>query len=221
MITSWLALLAAAILLLLPLEPLWALSALDFPSQPPEQRVVDQAAVLSRATASDLQRRLEAISTAGVTAHLVTIRNLDYGLSSQDLARQLAERWQPPAAAGAGELLLLIDGQSNNAAIAVSPGLEERLPAGLLRSTASATMGPALRDGGRYRQASLDALQRLSAVLAGEEDPGVPAAAEVPAVVTNIPSREETASSNALRWVIVLLVVGSVVPMVTWWVFSR
>jgi uncharacterized protein len=40
-------------------------------------------------------------------------------------------------------------------------------------------------------------------------------------VPTNIPTREETASSNAFTWVIVLLVVGTIVPMLTWWVFSR
>jgi uncharacterized protein len=40
-------------------------------------------------------------------------------------------------------------------------------------------------------------------------------------VVSNIPSQEETSSSKAFTWVVVLLVVGSVVPMVTWWVFSR
>ena len=40
-------------------------------------------------------------------------------------------------------------------------------------------------------------------------------------VNSNIPSREETAGSNAFTWVVVLLVVGSVVPMLTWWVFSR
>jgi uncharacterized protein len=45
--------------------------------------------------------------------------------------------------------------------------------------------------------------------------------AEESAVVSNIPSREDTAGSNAFTWVVVLLVVGTVVPMLTWWVFSR
>jgi uncharacterized protein len=40
-------------------------------------------------------------------------------------------------------------------------------------------------------------------------------------IETNIPTKEETASSNALLWVVVLLVVGTLVPMITWWVFSR
>ena len=32
---------------------------------------------------------------------------------------------------------------------------------------------------------------------------------------------EETKESNAFTWVIVLLVVGTIIPMATWWVFSR
>lgn len=222
-ITTWLALLAASVLLLLPLQPAMAVSALELPEQAPDQRVLDQAEVLSRATAADLQRRLETMSQDDLSVHLVTVRNLDYGLSGDQLAAQLAERWQPGSDPDArGELVLLIDGQNNTAAIAASAALASRLPAELLRSTASATMGVPLRDGGRYRQASLDALQRLSVVLAGGDDPGVPtAAATAQTVVTNVPSREQTADSHALRWVIVLLAVGSVVPMVTWWVFSR
>jgi uncharacterized protein len=82
-------------------------------------------------------------------------------------------------------------------------------------------MAQPLRDGGLYRQALLDGLNRLSTVLAGAEDPGPPPQAEEIAVVSNVPSAEETASSNARTWLIVLLAVGTVVPMATWWVFSR
>ena len=41
------------------------------------------------------------------------------------------------------------------------------------------------------------------------------------AVVSNVPTKEETEESNALIWVAVLLVLGTLVPMATWWVFSR
>ena len=82
-------------------------------------------------------------------------------------------------------------------------------------------MGVPLRDGARYRQASLDALQRLQTVLAGGEDTGSPVVQERLTLPSNIPTREQTAASNAFTWVIVLLVVGTIVPMLTWWVFSR
>jgi len=82
-------------------------------------------------------------------------------------------------------------------------------------------MGLPLREGSRYRQASLDALSRLEVVLNGGEDPGPPQLVERMPVETNIPTKEETESSNAFLWVVVLLVVGTLVPMITWWVFSR
>jgi uncharacterized protein len=79
-----------------------------------------------------------------------------------------------------------------------------------------------LRSAERYRQATLDALKRLEIVLRGGEDPGEPAQQEeAPALVSTVPSKEETQGSHAFTWVVVLLVIGTVVPMATWWVFSR
>ena len=82
-------------------------------------------------------------------------------------------------------------------------------------------MAVPLREGARYRQASLEALDRLQAVLEGGEDPGPPQIQIEPVAASNVPTREETAESKAFTWVAVLLIVGTVVPMLTWWVFSR
>ena len=102
-----------------------------------------------------------------------------------------------------------------------SPSLGGQLSEDLLRSTARTTMALPIREGARFRQASLDGISRIHTVLEGADDPGEPATAPEVAVVSNVPSREETASSNAFTWVVVLLVVGTIVPMLTWWVFSR
>ena len=226
---SWLlALLVTGLLgltLLMPLESLWAASIDSFPQALPEQLVIDSADLLSRAASSDISRALEALRADRVDARLITVDRLDYGLSLPQLGQQLLERWGAgPSEAGelqGGQLLLLIDGQTKGAAIVASPSLAGQLDAALLRSTARTTMAQPLRDGARYRQASLDALHRLQTVLEGGEDPGEPVTAEVVRPASNIPSREETRSSNALTWVVVLVVVGSVVPMLTWWIFSR
>jgi uncharacterized protein len=151
---------------------------------------------------------------------LVTVGRLDYGLSLPALADQLLARWSGDSADDT-RLLILIDTQTKSAAIAASPALVRQLPGDLLRSTARTTMAQPLREGNRYRQASLDGLARLATVLRGGEDPGEPLLAEDAVVNSNIPTREETASSNAFTWVVVLLVVGTIVPMLTWWVFSR
>ena len=203
----------------------WPLEALatgiqDFPSQLPSSAVIDTADLLSRAASNDLEKRLQLLNEDHVDARLLTLRRLDYGLSLESLGQQLIERW------GATDpdsnlLLLLIESQNNSAAVVASAELLNQLPESLLSSTAISTMGLPLREGARYRQAGLDALDRLDTVLQGGEDPGPPQLLERLPIETNIPTKEETASSNALLWVVVLLVVGTLVPMITWWVFSR
>jgi uncharacterized protein len=209
--------------LLLPLAPALAVSLSDLPVAPPAARVLDTADVLSRATRAELDRQLQDLDGDRVDARLITVNHLDYGLDLAQLGSQLLDRWSTsPDSSGQGDaLLLLIDTQNKATAIVASPALQRQLPQALLDSTARTTMAQPLREGDRYRQASLDALTRLRTVLQGGEDPGDPAEAEVVVPVSNIPTAEQTREGNGLTWVVVLLVVGSVVPMVTWWVFSR
>lgn len=216
-------LIALLLALLLPLAPAAALSLNDLPAAAPTERVLDTADVLSRAARSEIDRQLQDLDGERVDARLITVSHLDYGLDLSQLGSQLLERWATDGGGGEAEaqLLLLIDTQNKATSIVASPALQRQLPAALLRSTARTTMAQPLREGDRYRQASLDALTRLRTVLQGGEDPGEPVEAEVAVSVTNIPTAEETREGNGLTWVVVLLVVGSVVPMVTWWVFSR
>ncbi|WP_295457449.1 YgcG family protein [Synechococcus sp. UW140] len=206
-----------ALLLALAL-PAYAVGVEDYPLLPSTEKVSDGADVLSRAAIAELQRRLEVFSDARVDARVITLRRLDYGLSLQELADQLLERWQSEDNA---ELLVLIETGTNSVSIQASSEVLSLLPEELLLSTAETTMAYPLRDGGRYRQALIDGIDRLGVVLAGGDDPGPPVVVEPALIVSNIPSAEETANSNGFSWVIVLLVVGTLVPMATWWVFSR
>ncbi|MFM2158194.1 MAG: hypothetical protein RLZZ124_668 [Cyanobacteriota bacterium] len=205
--------------LALPL-PVLATGVQDFPPALPGGQVLDSADLLSRAASADLEKALRDLAENHVDARLLTLRRLDYGLSLETLGQELLNRWSP-ADPDSDLLLLLIESQNNTAAIVAAPDLLDRLPATLLSSTAISTMGLPLREGARYRQAGLDAIDRLSVVLQGGQDPGPPQLLERMPIETNIPTREETESSNALLWVVVLLVVGTLVPMITWWVFSR
>ncbi|WP_295476068.1 YgcG family protein [Synechococcus sp. UW140] len=206
-----------ALLLALAL-PAYAVGVEDYPLLPSTEKVSDGADVLSRAAIAELQRRLEVFSDARVDARVITLRRLDYGLSLQELADQLLGRWQSEDNA---ELLVLIETGTNSVSIQASSEVRSLLPEELLLSTAETTMAYPLRDGGRYRQALIDGIDRLGVVLAGGDDPGPPVVVEPALIVSNIPSAEETANSNGFSWVIVLLVVGTLVPMATWWVFSR
>ena len=209
--------------LVLPGLPAAALSVAELPSSPPESHVLDTADVLSRASRAEIDNQLQNLSGERVDARLITVNHLDYGLELNQLAGQLLERWAGAPGSYGKEplLLLLIDTQNKATAIVASAELQRQLPSSLLVSTARSTMAQPLRDGDRYRQASLDAITRLTTVLQGGEDPGEPLEPEVAVSVSNIPSAEETREGNGLTWVLVLLVVGSVVPMATWWIFSR
>ena len=219
-ILRWLQACLLAVLLLLPLAPALAVSAATFADSTPQERVLDQAGVLSRAASADVAHQLDTLSDERVDAHLITLKQLDYGLSLNQLGEDLLQRWQP-AGESTGQLLFLIDAQTNTAAVVASPSLAGQLSTSLLRSTARTTMTAPIRDGARFRQASLDGIQRISTVLQGGEDPGEPTVAQVMTPTSNVPSREQTQSSNGFTWVVVLLVVGTIVPMATWWVFSR
>ena len=212
--------LATCLSLLLLVPAASAVAPIDFPASAPDESVTDSAEVLSRASRSDISARLAQLDAEKVDARLVTLRRLDYGLTLKQFGDQLLERWTSEP----NELplvLFLIEAQNKRAAVVADPLLSERLSKDLLTSTARTTMSQPLREGDRYRQASLDGISRLEVVLSGGADPGPPVEVERTTLPTNIPTAEETKESNAFTWVIVLLVVGSIVPMATWWIFSR
>ena len=201
--------------------PSMALTATDFPSAPPmQERVVDQAEVFSRAAVGELNRHLSELTSYGVEANLVTLGRVDYGSTPTAVATDLLERWQQQDPQE--RLVALVETRTGQVAVVASPALARRLSPSLLDSTAEDTMAGQLRRGEGYRLTMLRGIQRLDTVLAGGEDPGPPMLeAAMPAARSNVPSHEETAASNALTWVAVLLGLGTVIPMLTWWVFSR
>ena len=216
----WAGVIAVALLALVVAVPAaMAIAPAELGAERPTERVIDDADVFSRASRSELESRLEALTEDRVDAHVITVRRLDYGYSLDAFGDQLVENWsssgQEPL------LLLLLETQNKRAAIVTEDSLQTQLPPALLKSTARTTMSIPLREGDRYRQASLDGINRLAVVLGGGEDPGPPEEIVRTTLPTNIPTQAETEESNATTWVIVLLVLGTIIPMATWWVFSR
>lgn len=217
-----LALIAVVVLIVgVPSMPALAMSPTDLPAERPASQVLDDADVLSRASRSELNARLEEFGGDRVDARLITLRRLDYGLSLDGFGKDLIELWSSEGQGRSPLLLLLIETQNKRASVLADQSLQSQLPETLLTSTGRTTMAIPLREGDRYRQASIDGLTRLSVVLNGGEDPGPPEEIVRTTLPTNIPTQEETQSSNATTWIIVLLVLGTIIPMATWWVFSR
>ena len=215
-------LIAACLCFFLAVPASFALSPQDLPAQPPDKAVLDSADVLSRAGKNEIETRLNQLESSKVDARVITVRKLDYGLSLTGFGEELVERWTNNSNMSERPLILFLEEtQNKQAAVVVSAELSDQLPDALLRSTARTTMSQPMRDGERFRQASMDGIERIAVVLNGGEDPGPPIQIERTALPTNVPTVEETSESNAFTWVIVLLVVGTIVPMATWWVFSR
>ena len=212
-------LLGAALCLFLAVPASFAISPSALGSTLPDAVVIDEAEVFSRASRGELEAKLKSFSDDRVDARLITVRRLDYGFSLSAFGDELLETWNSPS--GNPLLLMLIETQNKRAALIADDELQSQLPASLLTSTARTTMTIPLREGDRYRQASIDGLNRLGTVLSGGDDPGPPQVIERVTLPTNIPTRAETESSNATTWVIVLLILGTIIPMATWWVFSR
>lgn len=215
-------LIAASLCFFLAVPAGFALSPQDLPAQPPDKAVLDSADVLSRAGKNEIETRLNQLESSKVDARVITVRKLDYGLSLTGFGEELVERWSNNDNTSERPLILFLEEtQNKQAAVVVSAELSDQLPDALLSSTARTTMSQPMRDGERFRQASMDGIERIAVVLDGGEDPGPPIQIERTALPTNVPTVEETSESNAFTWVIVLLVVGTIVPMATWWVFSR
>ena len=212
-------LLSFGICLLLWAPPSIATSPAALGGSLPESLVIDDADVLSRASRGELESKLRSFDDQRVDARLITIRRLDYGITLNSFGEELLDIWSSPT--GNPLLLMLIETQNKRSAVVADSDLKAQLPSSLLSSTARTTMTVPLREGDRYRQASVDGLTRLATVLSGGEDPGPPQEIERVTLPTNIPTKAETEESDATKWVIILLVLGTIIPMATWWVFSR
>ena len=86
-------LLVTCLSLLLVVPACFAVAPVDFSASAPEERVIDSADVLSRASRADIAARLEQLDSDRIDARLVTLRRLDYGLTLNQFGEQLIERW--------------------------------------------------------------------------------------------------------------------------------
>jgi uncharacterized protein len=73
-----------------------------------------------------------------------------------------------------------------------------------------------LRQGDKYNEGFLAASDRLAAVISGKPDPGPPQVVDRVQVEGTFKKAEETDAGNATLIVVVLLVLATVIPMVTY-----
>lgn len=183
--------------------------------------VIDQSEVISRLNEGKLSKTLEGLAAeTGNEVRMVTIRRLDYGETIDTFTSALFEKWFPTAEAQANQTLLVIDTLTNNSAIAIGENVLSIMPDEIAESVSSETVQVPLRKENKYNQAFLDASDRLVAVLSGEPDPGPPVVETNIQVAGTFTSAEDTDTQSATKWVVVLLVLATVIPMATYFFYQ-
>jgi uncharacterized protein len=179
--------------------------------------VVDTADAISFANQTALTGTLKNLAKeTGKEIRMVAIRRLDYGETIDSLADELFSTWYPDASARANQTLLVMDTLTNNAAIRNGEANRALVDENIAKSIIDETIGYNLRKGNKYNQAFIDSSDRLVAILSGQADPGPPAISEEVQIEGTFTKAEDTDAGNATVWVIVLLLLATVIPMVTY-----
>ncbi|MDB9313298.1 TPM domain-containing protein [Spirulina sp. CS-785/01] len=199
--------------------PAWATSLSQLPQVSPgeETWVVDDADVLSPINEGKVSKKLDQLAEkTGAEVRFVTVYRLPYDETIDSFTEQLFERWFPSPEASAHQVLVVLDTLTNDSAIQMGDQVE--LPPEVADSVAQDNLLLPVKKDKKYNQGVLSASNRLIAVLSGQEDPGAPQQADV-SVEGTFTDAEDTDDQNATIWVIALVVVGSIIPMLTYFFY--
>lgn len=215
---SFISLFAIVLLSFGLVAPALATGVYDLPSpNTDEVWVVDQAKEISLATQNALSGKFKDLAKAtGQEIRMVAIRRLDYGETINSFADEVFTGWYPTEESQANQTLLVMDTLTNTTAIRRGSQAATLLEQDATQSIVDETVGYNLRLGNKYNQALLDSGDRLVAILSGLEDPGPPEIEENIQVEGTFTKAEDTDAGQAFTWVIILLVLATVIPMVTY-----
>ncbi|MEM8780905.1 MAG: TPM domain-containing protein [Cyanobacteria bacterium P01_G01_bin.49] len=178
--------------------------------------VVDQADAISFSNENKLNNQLSKLAEeTGNEVRLIAVRRLDYGITINNLADDILNKWYPNPEEQANQVVLVVDTFTNNTALRQGEDTKSLLTDDIATSVVKETVAIPLREGAKYNQAFLGAGDRLTTVLSGDPDPGPPIAKEIN-IDSTFTSAEDTDDTNATIWVIVLLVLATAIPMATY-----
>lgn len=209
----------ALILSQMAVLPAWATGVYEMPMLSAGDRtwVFDKGDVLSRNSETTISNVLDNLEQqTGKQARFVTIHRLDYGETTATFTNQLFEQWFPNTEDQLNQILLVLDTVTNTATIRTGEGVKSLLTDEIAQSVAGETVQVPLREGNKYNEALTEASSRIAKVLSGEPDPGAPEVVDNIQVEGTFKKAEETDQGNATVVVVVLLVLATVIPMVTY-----
>jgi uncharacterized protein len=222
-LTRWLMPLLAVIFssqLLLTAPPAWATSIYEMPETAPEGRIFDQSEILSRISETQIASQLDDLAQKhNQEVYITSVRRLDYEVTIESFTQDLFKRWFPATEDQANKTILAIDSLTDNTFIVSGPAAKALLTDSIAASIVGETIPVPLKAGNRYNQAFADASDRITQVLSGQADPGPPVVKETVNTESTFASPEETKESNAITWVIVLVILSTVIPMATYYLY--
>ena len=179
--------------------------------------VFDKGDVLSRSSESTITTELDNLEQqTGKQVRFVTFHRLDYGETTATFTDQLFEQWFPAKEDQTNQILLVLDTVTNSAAIRTGEGVKSLLSDEIAQSVAGETVQVPLREGNKYNEAFATASSRIATVMSGQPDPGAPKVVDNTQVEGTFKKAEETDQGNATVIVVVLLLLATVIPMVTY-----
>jgi uncharacterized protein len=178
--------------------------------------IIDQADVISLSNEGKISSELKRLAQeSGNETRLVVIRRLNFGETIDSFADELFSQWYPTPEEQANQTLLAIDTLTNATAIRRGAEVKTLINDEIANSILQETLAVPLRNGAKYNQAALDAINRITALLSGQPDPGPPQVEEIN-IDSTFTKAEDTDDIGSTIWVIVLLIVATVIPMVTY-----
>jgi uncharacterized protein len=185
---------------------------------------IDKAGVLSVSTKAKINGAMEKLAAdTGKEVRFLTIHRFDYGDNAQTFTAKIFQKWFPTVEAQKNQMLIVLDDLTNTTGIMTGAGVKEVLSDQVATSIANETMLVPLRTGNKYNQSFSDAVDRVSAVITGQPDPGPPVIKEEAVAGSTYLTAEETEANrfSFTTIVIVLLIAATVLPMATWWWYQN
>lgn len=210
----------AALLTMAPAVTPAMANEIDILFEPVPERgyIIDDARVLNRTTAGDVNKVLaELEKRTGYRVNVVTVRKLEFTTDAFEFADKVLEKWYPTAEIGDKKSVLLLVTTSKEGALTGGPSFSDAIGDDLIESVSTENI-PILGVEEKYNEAIFSSVKRIIAKLDGQTDPGPPAKADSKRV-SNYKKKEETENKRGQFSTVVigLLVISFVVPMVQYY----
>ncbi|KAG2448348.1 hypothetical protein HYH02_006930 [Chlamydomonas schloesseri] len=188
---------------------------------PTSNYFIDDASVLSKATRSDINKRLKLLEIqTGYRVEVVTVRRLEFETDAFAFADKVLENWYPTAEAGKDKGLLLVVTASKEGAVTGGAGFTGAVGDELIDSIISTNI-PIFTEEEKYNQTVVSAVERLEAKLLGNPVPEAPVRNEQNRERTYRTKEETEKSRNVTSTVVgTLLLIAVVVPMLQYYGYT-